>query len=244
MTKAPSRNFLLACGGALALHALLFGLVLPTSGSGLRGSPVPPQTQYLSKGGSAERIVGSEARRLWSPVLFSLPSEIGFSRELMQRKVRGPKAFFDRPSESEHFLEIDTSTPSPVSAPALQELMLTTSRTPAPALPAPLTAEPEKRPAKPRVYVAPELRERLLGGIVLPPELNTEVTTPWEACATVSVDADGMVRNVFLENPLEPATRNQRVLKLLYNLRFKSGSRVVGGIEIYSPGINLSEGAP
>ena len=89
-----------------------------------------------------------------------------------------------------------------------------------------------------RVVLAPELKTRLVGGIVLPPELNGSVETPWEVHASVSVSEQGSVSHILLEQPLESPERNQQVLRLLYSLRFKAGDPVESGIDIYSPETN------
>ncbi|MDH3346060.1 MAG: hypothetical protein OEL75_02635, partial [Kiritimatiellaceae bacterium] len=117
-----------------------------------------------------------------------------------------------------------------------QLLMLTATDRTGPRHPGEGLKTEVERPFARRVYVAPELKERLEGGIVLPPELNMESDTAWEARAAISISGDGLVKHVFLDQPLESTELNQQVLRLLYGLHFKVGELPVEGrIEIYSP---------
>jgi hypothetical protein len=243
VTDTPSSGILLVSGAAIALHLLLFTTTWHKAGNGLEGVLVAPETYFMARKGKQLPDTGSNARTVWSPVMFSLPSDMGFSRDLLQQDVR-TRLTFSQQTESEQFLEVDPAARLADERIARQELMLTAGTAAAPGLPDALLQAEERRPAAPRVYVAPELKERLLGGIVLPPELNKEVATPWQARALVSVSEQGTVQHVFLEQPLDTALLNQKVLQLLYSLRFKSGKITDGSIEIYSAGSNSGEPAP
>ncbi len=243
MTETPSSGILLASGGAVALHLLLFAAVWSKESSGLEGVLVAPKTGFLARQGKRVSDADSGARTVWSPVMFSLPSGMGFSRDLLQQDVR-TRLTFSKPVQSERFLEVDPAERLAGERIALPELLLTAGAAAAPALPDDVLQAGKLRPAAPRVSVVPELKERLLGGIVLPPELNREVALPWQARAEISVSDQGMVQHVFLEQPLESAPLNQQVLRLLYSLRFKPGPVVNGSIEIYSPGSGGGEPTP
>ncbi len=236
MTKAGNKRAIeLAASLAVILHLALFALVRPAPGSELAGALVPPNTHYLAKASGALPIDGTDARVIWSPLLFSLPSEAGFSHDLLQEMPRTPSTYFPQ-VELEDFLEVDPVPRGTAAQIQPRELMLATFGNTAPKLPANEFQPLGKRLSARRVYVAPELKERLVGGIVLPPELNKEVATAWEAHAAVSISGQGTVRHVFLDQPLESAKLNSQVLRLLYGLRFKPGEAPVDGrIEIYSP---------
>jgi hypothetical protein len=237
------RGILLAGSVAVLLHLLLFSAVRPSIRSGLAGTLVPPETHYLARATEPHPATGSNIRTLWSPVLFSLPSEMGFSRELLHENLR-TRLTFTQQVEPESFLDVAAVSRGMEVRINPQELMLTAEASRLPVLPQDVDRTPLKRPASRRVYVAPELKERLVGGIVLPPELNREVESAWQVRAAVSISEQGAVRHVFLDQPLESAELNQQVLQLLYGLRFRSGSRPVeGGIEIYSPETMADGGA-
>lgn len=221
---------------AVLLHVLLFFMVRPVPAQ-QADRPALPDTRYLAGG-----IQGTDARAIWSPLLFSKPSNMGFSRGFLEDGLR-TRLTFDREVASEYFLEIK---PRPSGEPQInsQALMLTAPEKTAPQLPT-RQFRPEGKPsAARRVYVVPELKARLVGGIVLPPELNKEVENAWEVHADITVSGQGMVQHVFLEQPLESTELNNQILRLLQGLRFKPGDAPVDGrIEIYSPKTVVSEGA-
>ena len=248
---------------AVMMHLLLFMGIRPASGDGLAGTPVSPRTHYLANPSGPLPAHGSDIRTVWSPVLFSLPSEMGFSRDLLREKLH-TRLTFKQPPETESFLEIDpalvlhgSSAPNGSRAlsilrseagstrPSLipQELMFTGMGKAAPRLPSRVLHPPENRPAPRRVYMVPELKDRLVGGVVLPPELNKKGDAAWEIHADISISRQGAVRHVFLEQPLEAAGLNEAIIHLLYGLRFKPGDGPVEGrIEIYSPETAHGEG--
>lgn len=241
--KANLRIFELAVCLAVMMHLWLFMGIRPANGNGLAGAPVPPETHYLANASNPAPADGSAVRTVWSPVLFSLPSDMGFSRDLLQEKLR-TRLTFKQPDETESFLVVDPA-PRDVGAEVIpQELMLTAGARAAPRPPSGIFQPVENRPAPRRVYVAPALKERLVGGIVLPPELNRKEDAAWEVRADISISKRGVIRHVFLQQPLEAAPLNQSIIQLLYRLRFKPGDGPVDGrIEIYSPEAALGEGA-
>jgi hypothetical protein len=142
---------------------------------------------------------------------------------------------FSQPEESETFLAVDPSARSAKAALIPETLMLTAGAPATPPPPNRALPSVKKRPPARRVHVAPNLKDRLEGGIVLPPELNRQGGAAWEIQADISVSREGVVRHVFLEQPLEVAELNQSIVRLLHGLRFKSGvDSVEGRIEIYS----------
>lgn len=233
MTLSLDRGVLAAILIGVLLHGLFFYMVRP--------APVPlsltrltPPSTYFSVSSQADgTAVASEVRTIWSPVVFSLPSGMGFSRELHQQDVR-TRLSFTQEVETEQFLQVEPAGYRGDGLMIPRDLMVT-SGAHVPGLPEIAPADPARKPTAPRVYVAPELKSRLEGGIVLPPVLNQDFSAPWEVRASVSVSEQGLVRHVFLEKPLDEPTLNQQVLQLLYGLRFKSGESIEGSIELYSP---------
>ncbi|MDF7806381.1 hypothetical protein P4E94_02955 [Pontiellaceae bacterium B12219] len=217
---------------AVCLHALLFLISRPPAVNRLAGMPMTPITRYLGGGSGELYVFESDPRMVSSPVLFSLPSKMGFSRELMEKDVT-TRLTFSQPVEAEQFLRVDLLPDNAVLN--SQQLMLTARLPQSPALPAEIYALPDRRVSARRVQLAPELKERLSGGIVLPVELNQEVSKAWEIRAQIHVSAEGMVEHVFLDQPLESRELTMRILQLLYGLRFSPGTPIDGIVEIYSP---------
>ena len=217
---------------AVAFHGILFALVQPKMGDGLGGIPVTPNTFYLTSTTETSSMTGTQVRTVASPVLFSLPSQMGFSRALYEQKIRTPR-FLPKPEQREHFLEA-TPVQSGVEL-SPDELMLTSIMAGTPELPAGVHGEEKKRLSARRVTLAPELKERIVGGVVLPAELNQEVSNAWEVRAQLRVSEHGVVEHVFLEKPLDSASLNMGIMKLLYGLQFDAGRPIDGTVEIYSP---------
>jgi hypothetical protein len=217
---------------AVSLHALLFLVSRPPTVNRLAGMPMTPKTRYLGGGGNELYVFESDPRLVSSPVLFSLPSKMGFSRELMDKDVI-TRLTFSQQVEAEQFLKVDLLADK--TALNAQQLMFTARHPQSPALPSDIYAKPDRRASARRVQLAPELKERLIGGIVLPVELNQEVSKAWEIRAQVNVSAAGTVKHVFLDQPLESRELTMRILQLLYSLRFSPGTPIDGVVEIYSP---------
>lgn len=235
MTKVWKRRaFGMAAGLAVIMHLLLFVAVRPADGNDSVDVRVPPKTYYRVAPSDTPSNTGFGIRTVWSPVLFSLPSSLGFSRDLMEDKLN-TRLTFSQPGESETFLEINPSVRTAETQLIPGALMLTAGESAAPLPPGTVFQPEKKRSTARRVHVAPELKERLEGGIVLPPELNRQGGTMWEIRADISVSPQGVVQHVFLEQPLESVDLNHSILQLLHGLRFRSGSAPIEGrIEIYS----------
>ncbi len=236
MTNAWKRHAIeLAICLAVMMHLLLFMSVRSVSNMGFVGVLVPPETHYLVKPSGSSLATGYPARKVWSPVLFSLPSEMGFSRGLFEQDVRTALRFSKSP-RYESFLEINAVPQEPGAEIDSTALMVSLVGRTVPHPPVDIFQVEEERPTARRVYLDPKLKERLLGGIVLPPELNQAVDTAWQVHAAVSIAPQGSVQHVFFDQPLESEAMNQEVLQMLFGLRFKPDARSAEGrIEIYSP---------
>ncbi|MDF7800521.1 hypothetical protein P4C99_13670 [Pontiellaceae bacterium B1224] len=232
MTRASVMGIVAAILIAALMHAALFVLVRPQTQVKLGGIPVVPKTAFLGNTGETFPTFGNDPRVVNSPVLFSLPSAMGFSRELTQWDVE-TRLTFSQQVESEQFL--DAALMQKATDLDMQDLMVSSMAAPSLAIPADIFQKQEKGPSARRVTLAPELKERIVGGVVLPQELNQPAAKPWEVRAEVRVSEQGAVQHVFLNQPLESSALNMRILQLLYGLQFTPGEPVDGLVEIYSP---------
>ena len=220
------------------MHILLFTAVKPSGGARLR-DPVPPRTLY--PGASVDAgIDQTVVRRIKSPAVFSMPSELGFSRELQQHDVQNRKTITPLPMRSEHFHEVGFSAFNNGANLDSDQLMIFAARR-APELPLRHGQGIPEMAAK-RVKMAPGLMERLMGGIVLPADLNQPVEKPWTIHASITISEQGAVEHVFLDRPLEENSLNQQALQVLYSLRFKPGAALESSLEIYSPQTAVTPG--
>jgi len=232
LLEKTDRTVLYAVGAALALHGLFFILFRAAPQSYTQDHPAPPSTGYLF---SPAAPSGADARLVWSPVLFSFPSKMGFSRELLQKKLH-TRLSFEQEKETESFLVAENGLAMEKEAVSADQLLLATAQRSVPPLPASPVELAGSTPAPRRVYMAPELKSRLQGGVELPANLNKAGATAWQARADVTVSEEGAVRHVFLETPLQPPELNQAVLQTLYRLKFTPAPWPMHGrVEIYSP---------
>ena len=233
MTRPASWGMLFSIGAALLLHLLLFVMAKPSRSLGMRLDSMPPVTRYAMQGSAADADAAS-VRMVKSPVVFSLPTEMGFSRELVEHDVQTRKTFMQQQLRTEHFLNVTPAIRNLEDRLLPERLMISMADR------GPLLPEPSIRrarifvPAR-RVTFSPGLQKRIMGGIVLPPELNKAVDKPWMVRATVDISEQGAVEHLFLDHPLDPPALNHQVLRVLYGLRFKPGRAEQGSIEIYSP---------
>jgi hypothetical protein len=220
---------------AFMMHLLLFLMVRSPNQDSLVGLRVPPDTRYLGTSFSKGIQVGGNARTVWSPILFSLPSNMGFSRAILEERPKLSQTLSGPQVDSEPFLDVTFASKDAGMQIFPQELMVTTESISSPPLPEVSNLEASSILAAPRVYVDPGLKDRLAGGIVLPLVLNQPTRIPWEVHADISISKDGQVRHVLLDQPLESEKLNQVVIRLLHGLHFKSADRPAEGrIEIYS----------
>lgn len=234
MKKAEKRKIIgWAVTLAVMMHLLLFLMIRPANGNGLVGALIPPETHYLTPAHRSDTVHGNDVRTIWSPVLFSLPTELGFSRDLLQEKLR-TRLTFKQPDEKESFLAAVPVVRDHERDIVPGKLMITVGEGAVPPPPSVVVLS-ENRPAPRRVYVTPLLMERLEGGIVLPPELNQTGEGAWEIHADVHISAGGRVAHVFLEQPLDAPSLNHAIIRLLYGLHFKPADAATEGrIEICS----------
>lgn len=230
--RSPVMGITVASLFAVLMHAALFVLVRPGSRQELGGIPVAPNTVFLGQSGGRVSKAGNDPRVVNSPVLFALPSAMGFSRELQKQDVQ-TRLTFSQQLESEQFMDAPLMQKS-VGLDA-RKLMISATTARVPSIPADIYEKQEKGPSARRVMLAPELKGRIVGGVVLPQALNQPIDKPWEVRAEISVSEEGAVAHVFLNQPLESAALNMQILQLLYGLQFNPGEPVDGLVEIYSP---------
>lgn len=222
-----------AIGTALLMHILLFLAAKPSNVNGLVFIPSPPETNYAMP--TAEGAVEMVAvRMIKSPTLFSLPSELGFSRELKLNDVQNKKTITPLQVHSESFHTIDFGARENGKQLHPRELMISETQREA-ILPSGKSLPIQPRMGAKRIYLSPELERRLMGSVELPPDLVMPADQPWTVRASVHVSAQGAVEHVMLEQPLDSPSLNQQVLQMIYKLRFTPGDAVDSSLEIYSP---------
>ena len=203
---------------AVAWHILP---ALPFSSMGFaarRDQPFAPEVRYLPETVESFSTTDREARRIWSPELFSLPSASGFSRPLAKGaenrlppvatdEIKG--VFLDRPGS---FASVGSScrfggTPDKAWSQRLQ--------------PAPDEVSVPLTPGTTGERLSMEGQGMLAGDVFRrqpapdkPWRMGAE--QDWEVSALLSFGADGLPAHVFLEKPLANESLNRSLLRALY----------------------------
>lgn len=171
-----------------------------------------------------------EKRIIQSPIFFGLPTKFGFSRELHNHSERVDLTF-ERNQEKEEYLEcgfekklIQKNLNNISSNQSLDRSFITS----------PYYHISSNKKMGTRYEISKNLINRIKGAVIFPLELNKKYNEPWSIKAELHIDEDGFVSHVLLENSFYDDVSELTILKMLYNLRFKSGSSETGWIKLFS----------
>jgi len=200
-------------------------LVLPETP---RVSYMPVTIDTLNSKGD----IHTKIRTLWSPALFSLPSQVGFSRSILTNEigVRPPLAM---PDGDSRFLE-----------------RLPSMRINMPAEPLPLDMNRVVKTLEtyaPRASLSPVFTSLSVTGVIVKVELSEGLTgrhfkhmnlpelpalcreKPWEAAAWLEVDPEGRVTHVFLEKKSPAESYDADLVRNIFAWRLKNPGKTVTG---------------
>jgi len=169
-------------------------------------------------------VVEDEAlRKLKTPTLFALPSDLGFSGRFVEDQVN-LSLTLEKPAAPARYLPKENS-----AAPAVNRALLTAETViPQGALPAPGTAPRSAiRPAVgTQLFLSPELKLRASE----PPQLNIAAYgLPETVRVNLAVRADGTVEQAFFDTPVT----NAALLGAVRQLQFKpSKEKTEGWIDL------------
>lgn len=215
---------LAALGLALLLHAAWWYTLARSWSLDITPVPVTPSPRLILL---PEATAHSDARIMGSPVLFALPSPVGFSSDDRHSLDRAPAALAGaRPPPL-----LLGRTPGLAAPP---DFLRSLTQTVSLAASEPVWNPPSTRtfatPAGATGFVvriywpdgAPAIRGGLPGAGVLAPVLQDR---PWELGAVLVFDDRGDVRNVFIEKPTPSRDRNEAVARALRAIRIDGGGR-------------------
>ena len=211
---------------ALLFYALLLALPLPrlTDPKAVTHSAPPPKTTYLPTSPASPE---SNPRLLASPVLFALPTPIGFSSALLEINLHA-RLTFPRLHEGNNFLQ-----PSPFASniPTAQDTCRLKTLPNTPPVLSPPT--PHIRPAPPHpasITLSTALQKRLRHP--LPPLPETKHLKSLQA--TLIIDPQGSVKNIFFEDKDPEAPAPLQILQYLQKIPFTPAAKTTyGTIEIH-----------
>ena len=167
-----------------------------------------------------------DIRLIESPIIFALPTKIGFSKDLFENENK-VDLFFAKSPEKEAFFKFENNI-SDVSKKSL------------------LFKEIEKFKSanNPNIYY--ESVEKSNNFIEYKLSKNLEKITEnklifllededlkindWSAKATLHISKDGFVKHVFIDDISEKSINKMTLINMLYNIKFKSGFNEIGWI--------------
>jgi len=150
-----------------------------------------------------------DARAIWSPVLFSLPTPAGFSREVEAGPVARPP------------LEPAPEPPPLLArrAAAVDEAGVSVPAVPLPSVP----AGPRPAPPPPPVAAIVPVEGRLPPGVVFPVPAALAGPSAWEAEVRVAFDDSGMPARAFIEPGDAPAAARAETVRSVMRWRRPAG---------------------
>jgi hypothetical protein len=218
-------------------------LLSPASPRPARGVALVPRVVYLPSMSDAAAPTGvtAEVRMLWSPVLFSLPTPLGFSRDALTNEMRmrpplGPYAgftnFLERAARTAPVIEPPPRVNLPeMAANALRAVVASEPLTPAFDLTAVSTS------ALFEIVLLDGLAGRKFAETRLPVRPWVGGAKPWEAVAYLELDEAGRVVHVFLESPSPSDALNARLAQVLRAWRLaEPGSASSGRVLLRNKG--------
>lgn len=200
---------------ALLWHGFWCWALAPGPAPHPKALPWSPRVAYMPVriDGRAPDTLASDVRALWSPILFSLATPMGFSRPLLTNEVRAHPPM-GLPMEPPRFL----ARPMPAAAPLLQPLRELNTETAAQVNRLPATEPPPASAPAARAAVAPLALEWIgqptgatPSGLSFPrPDWMGKLDS-WSARLYVEFNTRGEPAQVFLEEP----SSYERVNRLL-----------------------------
>ena len=230
---AGRRALAWGAGVAIAWHMAIFAVLDPAWPNRRVEAPRAPAVRYLPlQAADAGAAAAIETR--WSPLLFSLPSPLGFSRARgIQDAIRPP---VDLPDDPVGYL------PRPVGGPSETAVH-------PPPLPPPLSTRPGvSPPAKDRDRPARHAMTWIQGARgVGPPPWAFPVTAAvcgnraWTAVLHVGFDDDGLPRRVLLDPSDAPPEVAMEVVRGAWKWRNEDGARDVRLQLRFEPAVSAAE---
>lgn len=185
-----------------------------------------PLLAYLPDYASNAATEESEVPTLMTPVLFSLPSTVGFSKPILQYKegmLAGNYPRQNEPAFLEHSIapRVDNFLVWPRHMDSQAAHILNN-----PSITKPRTTLARDGIVDPKATVhisfIGELNPAMFESMPLDPKIETEFASPWQATVSMYFDNEGLPSQVFLETPTENSDLNSAIIRNLYQWRLQS----------------------
>jgi hypothetical protein len=199
-----------------------------------------PSVSFLPGPGPGNDATAADARAIWSPAVFSLPSEVGFSRGALTNEI-GARPPLEVPGSDSLFLAPPNGAASESGfrvAPALEESVR-----------AALTNLPDRLPnayvfgatattgTGVQVELSSGLERKRIRTIDVPPDDVLLKDKPWEVSAFVEFNKDGKVSGVFLETKSSFEDVDASLIHALWRWQVEDAKEPLSGRVMFrSPG--------
>ncbi|MBN1267980.1 MAG: hypothetical protein JXB04_00180 [Kiritimatiellae bacterium] len=239
------RTWIVPSALAIAWHGLWWAVLAPAPARARGWLPRAPKVVFAP--GEAHEDPEGDPRAVWSPILFSLPTPVGFSRPIMTGagSVRPPLTAPHNPA-----VYLERSATVPDAAPALRRERLEDQvgrvldevrfdLLDAP----PFRLRGAHGAAGPNVEFIDGLSAADFERADLPAgELQS--TAAWEALAYLEVDAQGRLVQVLIERPTDSTARNEALARALRRWTPAAGRGARSGKVIIRNAGSPAEAAP
>jgi hypothetical protein len=233
-------GWILATLMVLVWYAFWGFWLIPVEQTPRAGSSGAPSVSFLPEPGASNDAMAADARAIWSPAVFSLPSEAGFSRGALTNVIGG-RPPLQGPGGESLFLAPPSSAASELDfqfAPDLDQSVRET-----------LTNLPDRLP---EAYVfgsmatsGPGVQVELSSGLErqrirtmdVPPEDVLLKDKSWEVAAFVEFNEEGKVSGVFLETKSSFEDVDASLIRALWRWQIENAKKPVSGRVMFrSPG--------
>jgi hypothetical protein len=240
--RGTRRVYLVAVLVTIAWQGIWFLTLRPVQSARTRIVPPVPVLVYAPpRAADEEGGDDLDARKVWSPVLFSLPSSIGFSRTVLNgtERMRPP---LNAPSTSQLFLarpEVTVTNPWAVTRPPLSERVVR-AQSPLPRQGDRIVFRERNESVRPSMtfsgdLVAQDLLESSLPG------RDASSSGLSEVQVFLKVNERGDVEQVLLEETTPGAPATDRLVASLYRWRFAPGAVRYGRVQLVYSAARLVE---
>jgi hypothetical protein len=199
-----------------------------------------PSVRFLPEPGPGNDAIAADVRALWSPAIFSLPSEVGFSSGALTNGIGG-RPPLQGPGSDSLFLAPPSSAPLESGfrfAPTLEQSVRETLTNLPDCLPeAYVFGVTATTGTGVQVELSSGLEQKRIRTMDVPPEDVLLKDKPWEVAAFVEFNKEGKASGVFLETKSSFEDVDASLVRTLWRWQVEDAKEPLSGrVTFRSPG--------